>query len=64
MILFVENWVVVDSFVEMALDGLRLVEEECGVWSPRACRGEPVFARISMAVQCSHEIPKNVHTGG
>ena len=34
MILFVENWVVVDSFVEMALDGLRLVEEECGVWSP------------------------------
>ena len=47
MILYVENWVVVDNFVEMALDGLRLVEEECGVWSPRACRGEPVFTRIS-----------------
>ena len=39
MILFVENWVVVDSFVEMALDGLRLVEEECGVWSPPGLSG-------------------------
>ena len=33
--------------LEMELNDLRLEEEECGGWIPRACREDPVFTRIS-----------------